>query len=250
MSTGSLLRRAARAAAVAQTTTRMSVSTGGAQGNAASEFASISADAASSPSPAPRRTSSPGTRTPSRHLRPRPCQRHDRARERGFGGAQADDDSYGPVISADGRYVAFPSAATNLVLGDSNAVWDIFVRDRQLGTTERVSVASNGRGQRLQRLLRNLRRRALVPSRPTRPTSRSGTRARPTTSTCAIASWARPCARASRRAGGGERPPLRPAISADGRFVAFQSNAADFVLGDTNNTGNLRARLLTGTTSG
>ena len=47
-------------------------------------------------------------------------------------------------ISADGRYVAFYSAASNLVPGDTNALYDVFVRDRQSGTTQRVSVAANG----------------------------------------------------------------------------------------------------------
>jgi len=40
------------------------------------------------------------------------------------------------VISADGRYVAFYSDATNLVADDSNEVSDVFVRDLQAGTTE------------------------------------------------------------------------------------------------------------------
>jgi hypothetical protein len=48
------------------------------------------------------------------------------------------------VISGDGRYVAFSSNATNLVPGDTNGLWDIFVRDRVLGTTERISVKSDG----------------------------------------------------------------------------------------------------------
>jgi len=56
----------------------------------------------------------------------------------------ADDVSWGPAISADGRYVAFSSKATNLVPGDSNACSDVFVRDTVLGTTERVSVSSSG----------------------------------------------------------------------------------------------------------
>jgi hypothetical protein len=49
-----------------------------------------------------------------------------------------------PALSADGRYVAFYSNQTNLVAGDANDVVDVFVRDRVLGTTERVSVASGG----------------------------------------------------------------------------------------------------------
>ncbi len=59
-------------------------------------------------------------------------------------GAQADADCYSPSISADGRFVAFYSAASNLVDGDSNGTWDVFVRDRLLGTTERASVATGG----------------------------------------------------------------------------------------------------------
>ncbi|MFN0008752.1 MAG: TolB family protein [Planctomycetota bacterium] len=58
-------------------------------------------------------------------------------------GAEADNDSGIGEISADGRYVAFRSGATNLVPGDTNGDWDVFVRDRQMGTTERVSVDSN-----------------------------------------------------------------------------------------------------------
>ena len=50
----------------------------------------------------------------------------------------------GPAVSTDGRYVAFASAASNLVAGDTNGAIDVFVRDRQSGTTERVSVASDG----------------------------------------------------------------------------------------------------------
>ena len=49
--------------------------------------------------------------------------------------------SINPAISADGRYVAFRSHASNLVSGDTNNLDDIFVRDRQNGTTERISVA-------------------------------------------------------------------------------------------------------------
>ena len=49
-----------------------------------------------------------------------------------------------PAISADGRYIAFVSNATNLVPGDTNNATDVFVRDRLLGTTERASVASTG----------------------------------------------------------------------------------------------------------
>lgn len=49
-----------------------------------------------------------------------------------------------PAISGDGRFVGFISAASNLVAGDVNATEDIFVRDRLLGTTDRVSVGNGG----------------------------------------------------------------------------------------------------------
>lgn len=62
----------------------------------------------------------------------------------GSDGSQADAASIDPAISADGRYVAFYSEATNLVPGDTNGVGDVFVRDRTSGTTQRVSVASTG----------------------------------------------------------------------------------------------------------
>jgi hypothetical protein len=59
-------------------------------------------------------------------------------------GEQANADSGGGPLSADGRYVAFGSSASNLVSGDTNGSYDLFVRDRQAGTTERVSIGSAG----------------------------------------------------------------------------------------------------------
>jgi Tol biopolymer transport system component len=56
----------------------------------------------------------------------------------GIGGQQADSDSGGPSISADGRYVAFRSYASNLVAGDTNGWEDGFVHDRRTGRTVRI----------------------------------------------------------------------------------------------------------------
>src|SRR5207248_3118566 len=60
------------------------------------------------------------------------------------GGTQGNGFSAGLALSADGRFVAFHSTATNLVAGDTNGKTDVFVHDRQTGTTERVSVTSDG----------------------------------------------------------------------------------------------------------
>src|SRR5207253_948125 len=59
-------------------------------------------------------------------------------------GCRGNDHSQRSSISANGRFVAFESVATNLVPGDTNGDEDAFVRDRQTGTTERVSVDSSG----------------------------------------------------------------------------------------------------------
>ena len=59
-------------------------------------------------------------------------------------GVEANGASSDPAISADGRFVVFASAATNLVANDTNAKIDVFVHDRLLGTTARVSEATNG----------------------------------------------------------------------------------------------------------
>jgi Tol biopolymer transport system component len=62
----------------------------------------------------------------------------------GLGGAPTDEDSLGGALSADSRYVVIESLASNLVAGDTNGLFDIFVRDLATGTTTRVSEASNG----------------------------------------------------------------------------------------------------------
>jgi Tol biopolymer transport system component len=98
----------------------------------------------------------------------------------GMSGKQTNGDSGVPSISADGRFVAFSTEATNLMPHDTNGEPDVLVRDRQRHTTRPVSVDSSGN-------------------------------------------------RANGISGG-------PSVSADGRFVAFDSNASDLVPHDTNNT--------------
>jgi len=103
-------------------------------------------------------------------------------------GEQADGWLHGIAISADGRFVVFSTLAANLVPGDTNSSYDVFLRDRQTGTTERVSVGSAGE-------------------------------------------------QGDGDSGYSDAPrfaaPLL-AISADGRFIAFTSSADNLVAGDTN----------------
>ncbi|HZL99578.1 MAG TPA: calcium-binding protein, partial [Planctomycetota bacterium] len=63
---------------------------------------------------------------------------------RGPHGALANHSSWSPSVSANGRFVAFSSQANNLVSFDSNGTHDVFVFDRRTGKTEMVSVSSSG----------------------------------------------------------------------------------------------------------
>ncbi|MEJ7754366.1 MAG: hypothetical protein WKF38_04220, partial [Candidatus Limnocylindrales bacterium] len=58
-------------------------------------------------------------------------------------GDEGENHSFSPSISADGRYVAFVSYASDLVADDTDRS-DVFLRDRQLGTTSRLSLSSAG----------------------------------------------------------------------------------------------------------
>jgi Tol biopolymer transport system component len=104
-------------------------------------------------------------------------------------GDQANGPSYLPVTSANGRFVAFTSGASNLASGDTNFVDDVFVRDRDL----------DGNG---------------VFDEP------GGVQ----TVRASVSSAGAQAASASRAA----------SLSADGRFVAFESDASNLVAGDAN----------------
>jgi len=128
---------------------RVSVDAGGAQGNSYSEYPSISADGrfVAFVSAASNLVAGDTNQSQDVFVHDRLSGTTERASV-DSSGAQGDSNSYvasvAPSLSADGRYVAFESLATNLVAGDTNGVRDVFVRDMQAGTTERVSVDSNG----------------------------------------------------------------------------------------------------------
>jgi Tol biopolymer transport system component len=145
-------------------------------------------------------------------------------------------DSYACSISSDGRYVAFGSWSSDLVAGDSNAAYDIFVHDRQSGTTQRVSVDSGGAqandGSYSCSISADGRFVAFESFASNLVPGNSNTfydafvRDRQLGTT----------ERASVDSGGaqGNGWSRYPALSADGRFVAFPSRASNLVAGDTN----------------
>jgi Tol biopolymer transport system component len=157
----------------------------------------------------------------------------------GPGGVQSNYESSGPAISADGRFVAFASVATNLVPGDTNGQFDVFVRDRKTGTTRRVSLGQSGvEGD--GRSGASFAPAISADGRFVAFDSEAGNLV-PGDTNCVSDVFVR-----DRRAGTTERVSLgrggaqgngesdEPAISADGRFVAFHSYASNLVPGDTN----------------
>ncbi len=180
---------ASSALAVGQLTERVSVATGGAQANDSSGgyFVAISANGrfVAFRSSASNLCIGDSNGYEDIFVRDRQSLTTERVSV-GPGGVETNYDCWGASISADGRFVAFFSFATNLVAGDTNGACDVFVRDRQSGTTERASVATGG----------------------------------------------------TESDGGGRSP----AISADGRFVAFESYATNLVAGDTNNFSDIFVR--------
>ncbi len=59
-------------------------------------------------------------------------------------GQQANNNSYHSVISGNGTFIAFDSAASNLVPNDTNGAYDVFLYDIQSGTTKRISTTTKG----------------------------------------------------------------------------------------------------------
>ena len=59
-------------------------------------------------------------------------------------GNQSNNNAWIATISADGRYVTFDSYATNLVDGDTNGKYDVFIKDTQTESTKLVSTDSSG----------------------------------------------------------------------------------------------------------
>ncbi|MDQ1502031.1 MAG: hypothetical protein QOI86_5371 [Actinomycetota bacterium] len=151
----------------------------------------------------------------------------------GPGAAQGDGISYNPRISADGAVVAFTSAATNLVGGDTNAAENVFLRDVKADTTSRISTASGSGALAAPPSLSADGRfvayanaaGTLVPG-DTNGVTDVFVHDRKTGSTERVS--------AGSDGAEGNRASDAPSISGDGRFVAFSSDATNLVPGDTN----------------
>jgi Tol biopolymer transport system component len=169
----------------------------------------------------------------------------------GFAGAEGNDDSFFPSISANGRFVAFASLASNLVPGDRNHRGDIFVRDLRRGKTTRVSVNSAGAEANdgsiwLPAISDNGRVVAFF-SRSTNlvPNDHNGIAdffvrdlKRGETTRVSVSS-----AEAEQTRGpGAEELGIVPALSDNGRFVAFFSASPNLVPNDHNGTDDIFVR--------
>ena len=161
-------------------------------------------------------------------------------------------DSNSPSISADGRFVAFNSFASNLVPEDTNGKTDIFVRDLSTNTTTLVSldsagnqgngfsnspsISADGRFVAFESTASNL-----VPG-DTNNVGDIFVRDLLTNTTTRVS--------VDSAGNQGNKASYPPSISANGRFVAFYSDASNLVPGDTNSNTDIFVRdLLTNTTT-
>jgi len=154
-------------------------------------------------------------------------------------GEQVNANSAAPSISADGRYVVFNYQADDLVPEDTNGDTDVYVRDLQAGTTELVSVSSSGEQGRwtsdyasISSDGRYVAFKSLADNLVTNDTNGWDLFVRDlqegTTELINVAS--------SGEQGNSDTIGI-PAISDDGRYVAFDSYADNLVGNDTNGSG-------------
>jgi Tol biopolymer transport system component len=166
-------------------------------------------------------------------------------------GSQANGESGAPHVSADGRYVVFDSAATNLVGADTNGQTDVFRHDRLTGETLRISVATGG-GQVTGISVNpsisddgNLIAFAstafdLVPGDANGASDVFVRNLAAGTTTRVSANFT---------GGDADLGSFVPAISGDGRFVAFESSATNLVPGDGNGARDVFVRDLAAATT-
>jgi len=154
--------------------------------------------------------------------------------------AQANGPSSAPALSGDGRFVAFTSAADNLVPGDSNAALDVFIYDRQLSTMARASVAGDGTQGDGDSVAPSIERTGSIVAFTSEATNLVAGDANGHSDVFVRTLGAGPSTALVSVAAGGAGPgdgvSDEPSLSRDGSVVAFSSDATDLVAGDTNDS--------------
>jgi Tol biopolymer transport system component len=148
-------------------------------------------------------------------------------------GAQANGPSSGPSMDRLGRYVVFQSDASNLVDGDENDATDIFVRDRSSSTTERLCGAIEPDGASFSAVMSADGQVVAFASQATNlvPNDDNGTA---DVFVCDRRSGTIEMISVTADGSPGNGRSMLPAVSADGRYVAFKSEASDLVPDDHN----------------
>ena len=164
----------------------------------------------------------------------------------GRGGARANWDSAEPVVSYSGRYVAFASDATNLVAGDTNATSDVFVRDMTSGLTTRVSKRTNGLQSDAYSDLPSISADGRYVAFESSATNLIAGDTNGFVDVFLRDRVAGTTRRISLGAGGvqADGNVTQPVISANGKFVAFVSEAANLVATDTDTDGDVVRRTI------
>jgi Tol biopolymer transport system component len=166
---------------------------------------------------------------------------------------QANGPSHSSWVSANGRYVVFESFASNLVKGDTNGVFDVFLRDRLQGKTYRVSVGPHGRqgnGPSADPEVSSDGRYVAFESSASNLVRNDGNGAITDVFVRDRSSGRTTLVSVSSHSAKGNASSSDPSISPNGRYVAFESLASTLVKGDTNAVTDAFLRdLTTGTTS-
>ncbi|MCA9391595.1 PD40 domain-containing protein [candidate division WWE3 bacterium] len=160
-------------------------------------------------------------------------------------GTQGNGESDSPVISADGRYVAFESYATNLVSGDTNGKSDIFVYDTVDQTTTRVSVATAGTqadGHSFYPAISGDGQYVVFESAATNLVTSDTNNVRDIFLRDTVGSTTTRESYDSAGDSEGNGDSLHPVISQDGRYIAFTSVATNLLSGDTNDVADVFLR--------
>ncbi|MHB8842537.1 MAG: OmpL47-type beta-barrel domain-containing protein, partial [Candidatus Aquicultor sp.] len=146
-------------------------------------------------------------------------------------GAQANNSSFNAAISADGRYIAFSSAAGNLVAGDINGASDIFVRDCVMGTTECIGKNPNGWSDNPSISLDG---RFVAFTSAANNLVAGDTNSKTDVFVCDRSTGSIERANVMKTGTQANNSSFGTAISGDGNYVAFSSPANNLVAGDTN----------------